>query len=224
MPFFHLVNCASLTFAPHAIYYYATPLSDYDAWPTSLKGSAVYCAAFFAKLICLATFVSTSEANLFDPAQELLQGLIGLLDVVGLYFALTKITARVSLSHKFQAIGLGWAFADSVLHRLAPLWMGARSMEFSWKYLQEGVHANANLVYSLSFAAVVSLLWMRKNKPEKLVPILYLSVFIHAFLPAIQSCTQQLLQLQPGEVLLLDLFSTTACAVASWRLYTACGA
>jgi hypothetical protein len=40
----------------------------------------------------------------------------------------------------------GWAFADSVLHRLAPLWIGARGLEFTWEYIFQGVEANANLV------------------------------------------------------------------------------
>lgn len=42
----------------------------------------------------------------------------------------------------------GWAFADSVLHRLAPLWVGARGLEFTWDYILQGLEANANLVCS----------------------------------------------------------------------------
>jgi len=40
----------------------------------------------------------------------------------------------------------GWAFADSVLHRLAPLWIGTRGLEFTWEYIFQGIEANANLV------------------------------------------------------------------------------
>ncbi|PKU64723.1 hypothetical protein MA16_Dca020352 [Dendrobium catenatum] len=39
----------------------------------------------------------------------------------------------------------GWAFADSVLYRLAPLWIGARGLEFTWEYIFQGLEANANL-------------------------------------------------------------------------------
>lgn len=42
---------------------------------------------------------------------------------------------------------VGWAFADSVLHRLAPLWVGARGLEFTWDYILQGIEANANLVH-----------------------------------------------------------------------------
>lgn len=45
----------------------------------------------------------------------------------------------------------GWAFADSVLHRLAPLWVGARGLEFTWDYILQGLEANANLVLFIVF-------------------------------------------------------------------------
>ena len=32
--------------------------------------------------------------------------------------------------------GLGWAFADFLLTRVLFLWVGARGVEFDWKYLQ----------------------------------------------------------------------------------------
>jgi hypothetical protein len=44
---------------------------------------------------------------------------------------------------------IGWAFADALLHRLAPLWVGARGLEFTWEYLLQGVESNANLVFVL---------------------------------------------------------------------------
>lgn len=49
------------------------------------------------------------------------------------------------------SVPAGWAFADSVLHRLAPLWVGARGLEFTWDYVLQGLEANANLVGSFSF-------------------------------------------------------------------------
>lgn len=49
----------------------------------------------------------------------------------------------------------GWAFADSVLHRLAPLWVGARGLEFTWDYILQGLEANANLVYTRFFLVCI---------------------------------------------------------------------
>ncbi|KAK4434468.1 hypothetical protein Salat_0609600 [Sesamum alatum] len=102
MTIFHFFNCAILTFGPHAVYYSATPLSEYDTIGTSIKAAVVYL------LVCLATFLKVSESDSFDPYQELMKALIGFIDVGGLYFALTQLTHRnISQSHKFQAVGLG---------------------------------------------------------------------------------------------------------------------
>ncbi|KAL0649544.1 hypothetical protein Bca4012_092235 [Brassica carinata] len=118
MTLFHFFNCAILTFGPHAVYYSATPLSEYDTLGTSVKAALVYLATALVKLICLATFLQVSETQVFDPYQEALKAMIGFIDVAGLYFALAQLTHRnISQNHKFQAVGLGWAFADAVLHR-----------------------------------------------------------------------------------------------------------
>ncbi|KAK6131160.1 hypothetical protein DH2020_035100 [Rehmannia glutinosa] len=119
--------------------------SEYDTLGTSIKAAVVYLITALVKLVCLATFLKVSESDSFDPYQELLKALIGFIDVAGLYFALTQLAHRnISQNHKFQAVGLGWAFADSVLHRLAPLWMGARGLEFTWDYILQGLEANSN--------------------------------------------------------------------------------
>ncbi|KAF2324439.1 hypothetical protein GH714_014129 [Hevea brasiliensis] len=122
-------------------------MSEYDTLGTSVKAALVYLGTALVKLVCLATFLKVSENDSFDPYQELLKALIGFIDVAGLYFALTHLTHRnISQNHKFQAVGLGWAFADSVLHKLAPLWVGARGLEFTWDYILQGLEANANLL------------------------------------------------------------------------------
>jgi Na+/alanine symporter len=45
----------------------------------------------------------------------------------------------------------GWATAESALMRLAQMWLGARSLEFTWSFLQMGIEANINLVSTYSF-------------------------------------------------------------------------
>uniref|UniRef100_A0A0E0GU85 BOS complex subunit TMEM147 n=1 Tax=Oryza nivara TaxID=4536 RepID=A0A0E0GU85_ORYNI len=121
--------------------------SEYDTIGTCVKAAAVYLGTALVKLVCLATLLKVPENDSFDPYQELMKIFIGFIDVAGLYFALTQLTHRnISQNHKFQAVGLGWAFADSVLHRLAPLWIGARGLEFTWEYIFQGLEANANLL------------------------------------------------------------------------------
>lgn len=45
-----------------------------------------------------------------------------------------------SVKHK------GWATAELAVTRLLPLWVGARGMEFDWKYMQMSFDANICLV------------------------------------------------------------------------------
>lgn len=40
----------------------------------------------------------------------------------------------------------GWATAELVMTRLVPLWVGARGVEFDWKYIQMSFDANVSLV------------------------------------------------------------------------------
>ncbi|MBA0623577.1 hypothetical protein Godav_009031 [Gossypium davidsonii] len=200
--------------------------SEYDTLGTSVKAALVYLGTALVKLVCLATFLQVSENDGFDPYQELLKALIGFIDVAGLYFALTQLTHRnISQNHKFQAVGLGWAFADSVLHRLAPLWVGARGLEFTWDYILQGLEANANLVLSISLAALGSLIWLRKNKPKTLIPIIYACAGIVATMPSI---TRSVFYLRRGlgwhfpKVVGFELFTSLVMAFISWQLFSAC--
>ncbi|CAM8923626.1 unnamed protein product [Rhodiola kirilowii] len=223
MTIFHFFNCAILTFGPHAVYYSATPLSEYDTLGTSIKTAVVYIVTALIKLVCLATFLNVSDNDSFDPYQELLKAVIGLIDVAGLYFALTQLTHRnISQNHKFQAVGLGWAFADSVLHRLLPLWVGARGLEFTWDYVLQGLEANANLVFSLSLAAMGSLIWLRKNKPRALIPIIYACAGIVATMPTITSYLTRGLGWHFPKVVTFELSTSFVIAFISWQLLAAC--
>ncbi|XP_021820476.1 uncharacterized protein LOC110762182 [Prunus avium] len=94
MTVFHFFNCAILTFGPHAVYYSATPLSEYDTLGTSVKAALVYLGTALVKLVCLATFLKVSDNESFDPYQEFLKALIGFIDVAGQnMISLTKFKA-----------------------------------------------------------------------------------------------------------------------------------
>ncbi|EOA37074.1 hypothetical protein CARUB_v10010220mg [Capsella rubella] len=223
MTLFHFFNCAILTFGPHAVYYSATPLSEYDTLRTSVKAGVVYLATALVKLVCLATFLQVSETEVFDPYQEALKAMIGFIDVAGLYYALAQLTHRnISQNHKFQAVGLGWAFADSVLHRLAPLWVGARGLEFTWDYVLQGLEANANLVFTISLAALGSLMWLRKNKPKSLIPIIYTCAVIIATMPSITSYLKRVMGWHFPKIVGFELVTSLVMAFISCQLFSLC--
>jgi hypothetical protein len=41
--------------------------------------------------------------------------------------------------------GVGWAFAELLLTRVIFLWVGARGIEFDWKYIQKSFDSNISL-------------------------------------------------------------------------------
>ncbi len=47
---------------------------------------------------------------------------------------------------RLMAVAVGWATAEFVLTKSLPLWVGARGMEFDWKYTQSSLDANIALV------------------------------------------------------------------------------
>ncbi|RZC09127.1 hypothetical protein D0Y65_015747 [Glycine soja] len=51
MTVFHFFNCAILTFGPHVVFYFTTPLSEYDTLRTSIKAAVVYLATTLVKLL-----------------------------------------------------------------------------------------------------------------------------------------------------------------------------
>ncbi|KAG0579416.1 hypothetical protein KC19_4G097000 [Ceratodon purpureus] len=208
---------------PHAIYYKATPLPEYDTFNTCIKAAIVYLTTTFLKLVCLATFVQVSEHDTgFDLPQELLKGLIGFLDVAGLYYALTQVSHRsISQTHKFQAVALGWAFADAVLHRLAPLWVGAKGLEFTWEYFARSGSECASGVHSVP-GRVGEPHVLRKNKPSALVPVIYASAAVVASMPSVVSYLRKGLAWDFEKVVSFELSASIVMAFVSWRLFSAC--
>ena len=65
-------------------------------------------------------------------------------DLVGLYLALTKISGKCEI--KYLIAGAGWATAELIMTKFLPLWVGARGVEFDWKYIQMSLDSNISLV------------------------------------------------------------------------------
>ncbi|KAJ4869499.1 hypothetical protein Rs2_48943 [Raphanus sativus] len=201
MTLFHFFNCAILTFGPHAVYYSATPLSEYDTLGTSVKTALVYLATTLVKLICLATFLQVSETQVLDPYQEALKAMIGFIDVAGLYFALAQLTHRnISQNHKFQAVGLGWAFADAVCT--------------GWHLFR--------LVFRISLAALGSLMWLRKNKPNTMIPILYTCALIIATMPSITRYLKGVMGWHFPKIVGFEMLTSLVMAFISCQLFILC--
>eukprot|EP01137_Pigoraptor_chileana_P026802 Opistho-2@656 len=178
MTFFHFVNCAALTYAPFYISYKTTKLSEYDARSGCIRAGLVYLATQVLKFVILATIFSSSptvntdwehaDASLYD---SLLHVAIDLVDIVGMYYAVGSTRTSGPGDLKVLIVGLGWAAGEAVVTLLLPLWVGARSDEFDWKFIRMGLDANLRLIHHIGVAALLWL-WARNDRSKGLIPFL----------------------------------------------------
>ena len=62
-----------------------------------------------------------------------------------------RVIPKTVALNVFNFSCLGWATAEVVMTRLVPLWVGARGVEFDWKYIQMSFDANVSLVSGFYF-------------------------------------------------------------------------
>lgn len=224
MSLFHFLNCVALCFLPHVVYYHATDMAEYDVLRSVVHGFVCQLGTSFAKVVVLAFLLPGTETTNQEWAKDGAQVLVALIDMAGLWFALVSKFAHrnTSNAHKFQAVGVGWAFADSVLKRAAPLWLGGFSPEFTFEHVQAALKSNVVLIQSLSFAAVGSLIWNKKSKPLNVVPMLKASLVLHAVAPIAMSLAEQHAHIPGFPALGMEFGVSVICALTSWKLYSWC--
>lgn len=114
------------------------------------------------------TTTSTSSTTLFthiDLIQEIVKTIITGLDIIGIYFVLSKAIGDKDV--KILGVALGWSLGENLLSRLAPLWMGARGLEFEWKYIQMALLSNINMVFYIAFVTLIYL-YSKKSIDERI--------------------------------------------------------
>lgn len=92
-----------------------------------------------------------------------------LVDLFGLYLVIQRVAGKGQV--KVLVAGVGWAFAELVLTRVIFLWVGARGIEFDWKYIQNSFDANISLIHYVNMACLVWL-WTRRDVQKSVVPVL----------------------------------------------------
>merc|ERR1719273_868200 len=85
----------------------------------------------------------------FDFLMEFWKLTVDLADLIGLYFVIQRVAGKGQV--KVLTAGLGWAFAELVLTRVIFLWVGARGIEFDWKYIQNSFEANISLLHHITW-------------------------------------------------------------------------
>merc|ERR1711974_197295 len=66
-----------------------------------------------------------------------------------------------------EFLKLTGAFAEFLLTRVIFLWVGARGIEFDWKYIQKSLDSNVSLVHYLTLATLV---WLFTRRDALVVP------------------------------------------------------
>lgn len=116
------------------------------------------------KMLFLATFFPAGDDEFdrvdghhdeveFDLFTEFLKVTVDLADLVGLYLIMQRVAGKGLV--KIMVAGLGWSCADLFFSRIIYLWVGARGIEFDWKYLQNSFDANINLVRKIEFHVLI---------------------------------------------------------------------
>merc|ERR1719510_726041 len=125
-------------------------------------------------MIFLATFFPTSGDDddvyldreiPFDAITEFLKLTVDLADLVGIYVVMQRVAGKGQV--KILVAGVGWAFAEFLLTRVIFLWVGARGIEFDWKYIQKSLDSNVSLVHYLTLATLV---WLFTRRDALVVP------------------------------------------------------
>ncbi|XP_074837167.1 BOS complex subunit TMEM147 isoform X1 [Carettochelys insculpta] len=206
MTLFHFGNCFALAYFPYFITYKCSGLSEYNAFWRCVQAGATYLFVQLCKMLFLATFFPTWEggAGAYDFVGEFMKATVDLADLVGLHLVMSRNAGKGE--YKIMVAAMGWATAELIMSRCIPLWVGARGIEFDWRYIQMSIDSNISLVRAplllpprpsaVHYIAMAALVWMftRYDLPKRyrlpLTLLLGLSVykaffmesFVHVFL------------------------------------------
>ncbi|XP_052804137.1 transmembrane protein 147-like [Mya arenaria] len=184
MTLFHFGNCVALAYVPYLLVYKCSGLSEYSAFWKCVQAGGAYLFTQLCKMLILATFFPTTEIQTsgLDVLGELMKCTVDIADLVGMYFVMSRIAGKGQL--KFMVAGIGWATAELVMTRFLPLWVGARGVEFDWKYVQMSFDSNISLVHHICTAMLVWL-YKRNDLNKSFVPVVLSLLALSCYRPLI---------------------------------------
>ncbi|KAK3697918.1 hypothetical protein QZH41_013005 [Actinostola sp. cb2023] len=223
MTLFHFGNCLALAYFPYLIVYKCSGLSEYSAFWQCVKAGGAYLVTQLCKvsktcMLVLATFFPISDVSpdSMDYIGEFLRSTIDLADLLGLYLIMTKIAGKGDL--KVLVAGLGWSTAELAMTRLLPLWVGARGMEFDWKYMQMSFDANISLGHHIATATLVWL-WSRTDLHKTFLPVVIVFLALGCYKPLIIEVLSHTLGVQSWALLVLKAAFTGCMGFVALQLY-----
>ncbi|XP_043233696.1 transmembrane protein 147-like isoform X2 [Amphibalanus amphitrite] len=159
--------------------------SEYGAFWKCVQAGFTYVFVQLCKMVLLATFFPAAESTPdqgVDLLAELLKTSVDIGDLLGIHLVMSRVAARGDV--KVLVAGVGWSTAELILTRVLPLWVGARGIEFSWRYLQMSLDANISLVHYLSVSALVWL-WSRHDLARSFLPLVVSLLVVSVLQPVL---------------------------------------
>jgi len=215
MTLFHFGNCLALAYVPYFFTYKLSGLPEYGAFWKCVQAGLVYMVTQLFKMMLLATFFPTMEtgAGFFS---DFLKSTVDIADVLGIYLVLAKIAGKGEL--RFLIAGVGWATAELLLTRVVPLWVGARGVEFDWKYIQLSLDSNINLVHHIIVATLVWL-WTRNDLQKSLTPIIMVLLVVSCYKPLLTDMLTRFAGVGSWTILIFRAVITILTGLATVQLY-----
>lgn len=219
MTLFHFGNCFLLAYVPYFLTYKYSGLSEYGASKKCIQAGVMYLGTQLCKMLFLATFFPASDSGPtgnVDAIGEFFRCTLDLSDLFALHFIMSWVAGKGEM--KFLVAGIGWATAELVMTRFLPLWVGARGMEFSWKYIQMSLDSNIRLVQHITTAMLVWI-WSRHDLKKTLFPVVIAMLAIGCYKPLILIAFAEILAIKSWTLLAVDAFMTLAVALTSLQFY-----
>ncbi|CAN7983798.1 unnamed protein product [Ixodes hexagonus] len=219
MTLFHFGNCVALAYVPYLLTYKYSGLSEYGAFWKCVQAAAMYIVMQLCKMLILATFFppgDVSSVGGFDVLGEFLKSTVDLADLVGIHIVMTRVAGKGET--KFLVAGLGWASAELLMTRFVPLWVGARGMEFDWRYVQLSFDSNISLVNHITTATLVWL-WNRNDLRKVHLPVVTVLLAITCYRSLILELMVQTLAFGPWLVLAVKLLGAVSVGMAALHIY-----
>eukprot|EP00794_Sanderia_malayensis_P011298 gene11298-12479_t len=160
--------------------------------------------------------MSDTQEDQMDIVGEFMKSTMDLSDLLGFHILMTKIPGRGEL--KVLVAGLGWASAEFLTTKLIPLWVGAKGIEFDWKYTQLSLDSNISLVHYLGIAALVWLL-TRTDLHKTYLPVVLLLLGLASYRPLVLKLISYIFGIASWSLLLLKAVYSMAIGGLALQLY-----
>ncbi|XP_064469432.1 BOS complex subunit TMEM147-like isoform X2 [Ornithodoros turicata] len=219
MTLFHFGNCVALAYVPYLLTYKYSGLSEYGAFWKCAQAAAMYIVTQLCKMLVLATFFPPGDVSSIggvDVLGEFLKATVDLADLVGLHIVMTKVAGKGET--KFLVAGLGWASAELLMTRFVPLWVGARGMEFDWRYIQLSFDSNISLVNHITTATLVWL-WNRHDLRKVHLPVVVVLLAVTCYRSLLVELMLHTLAFGPWLVLAVKLLGAMSIGLVTLHIY-----